>query len=127
MSRIYTVSYNGTITNAGGDVDLVELLPADDKPVKLVGFVFGQTSELGDAAEENLAKAVARGEWQATQFALERTSEGTRRGYGQRTRVDVASEAEALNVDPKLLRERLVRALLANDATGEDEGGGQGV
>lgn len=79
---------------------------------------------LADAAEENLARAVARGEWQATQFALERTSEGVRRGYGQRTRVDVAAEAEALNVDPKLLKERLVRALLASDAAGQEEGGG---
>jgi hypothetical protein len=81
---------------------------------------------LTDAAESNLAKAVARGEWQATQFALERTTEGVRRGYGQRARVDVRAEAEALNVDPKQLRDRLVRALLA-ESPDKPHGGGDGV
>jgi hypothetical protein len=60
MSRIYTVSFNGTITAAGGDTDLLEVLPADDKPVKLVGFVLGQISEVGDAAEEGLRISVMR-------------------------------------------------------------------
>ena len=60
MSRIYTVSYQGTITNAGGDTDLLELLPADDKPVKLRGFSLAQTSEVGDAAEEGLRVSVIR-------------------------------------------------------------------
>lgn len=60
MSRIYTVPFNGTLANAGGDVDLVELLPADDKPVKLRGFKFGQTSELGDSAEEQLRISIMR-------------------------------------------------------------------
>lgn len=77
---------------------------------------------LTDAAEQNLAAAVARGEWQATQFALERTAEGTHRGYGQRIRADVREEAEALNVDPQLLRERLVRALIASEPDGGVEG-----
>jgi len=54
MSRIYRVPYQGTLTNAGGDCDLFELLPADDKPIKLLGLILGQTSEVGDAAEENL-------------------------------------------------------------------------
>lgn len=60
MGRIYTVPYNGTITNAGGDADLLEVLPADDKPVKLRAINLGQTSELGDAAEENLRISVLR-------------------------------------------------------------------
>jgi len=60
MGRIYTVVYQGTITNAGGDVDLLELLPADDKPVKLRGLLLSQTSEVGDAAEEGLRISVAR-------------------------------------------------------------------
>lgn len=68
-----------------------------------------------DNAERNLAAAVTRGEWQATQFALERSSEGARRGYGQRSRIDVHAEAENLGVDPHVLRERLVRALIAAD------------
>ena len=53
MGRMYTVPFElGTVTNAGGNVDLWELLPADDKPIKLRGLRFGQTSEVGDAAEE---------------------------------------------------------------------------
>lgn len=60
MGRIYTVPYAGTITNAGGDSDLLELSPADDKPVKLRGWSIGQTSEVGDAAEEGLRISVIR-------------------------------------------------------------------
>lgn len=60
MGRKYSVSYNGTLTNAGGDSDLLELLPADDKPVRLLGMVFGQTSEVGDAAEEAIRISVLR-------------------------------------------------------------------
>jgi hypothetical protein len=60
MSRIYTVSYQGTITNAGGDTDLLELLPADDKPVKLRGILLSQISEVGDTAEEGLRISIMR-------------------------------------------------------------------
>jgi hypothetical protein len=52
MSRIYTVSFAGTVTNAGGNADLFEVTPADDKPVKLRGFSLGNYSEFGDSAEE---------------------------------------------------------------------------
>lgn len=58
MPRIYTVAWTGTVTNAGGDADLLEIVPADDKPVKLRGFCLGQTSEVGDAAEEGLRVTV---------------------------------------------------------------------
>lgn len=54
MPRIYRVPYTGTLTNAGGDSDLISIQPATNKPCRLVGWIFGQTSELGDAAEENL-------------------------------------------------------------------------
>lgn len=60
MSRIYTVSYQGTITNAGGDSDLIEILPADDKPVKLRGMLLSQISEVGDTAEEGLRISIIR-------------------------------------------------------------------
>lgn len=60
MGRIYSVTYNGTITNAGGNTDLLSIQPADDKPVKLRGFSFAQTSEVGDAAEEGLRITVKR-------------------------------------------------------------------
>lgn len=55
MGRIYRVPFAaGTVTNAGGNVDLWEITPADDKPCRIVGIRFGQTSEVGDAAEESL-------------------------------------------------------------------------
>jgi hypothetical protein len=60
MGRIYAITYNGTITNAGGNSDLVSIQPADDKPVRLRGIVLSQTSEVGDAAEENLRITVHR-------------------------------------------------------------------
>jgi hypothetical protein len=60
VGRIYTVPFTGTYTNAGGDTDLLEILPADDKPVKLRGFCLGQTSEVGDAAEENIRISIIR-------------------------------------------------------------------
>lgn len=60
MSRIYTVSYTGTVTNAGGNADLLEVLPADDKPIKLRGFLLSQLSEVGDTAEEGLRISVIR-------------------------------------------------------------------
>ena len=54
MSLPFYANYSGTITNAGGDTDLIEISPASNKPVKLRRFIIGQTSEVGDAAEENL-------------------------------------------------------------------------
>lgn len=60
MPRGYTVSYTGTLTNAGGDADLFYLLPADDKPIQLVGLLLAQTTELGDSAEENLRISILR-------------------------------------------------------------------
>jgi hypothetical protein len=60
MGRIYAVPYTGTLTNAGGNADLFEFLPADDKPIKLRGLKLGQTSELGDSAEESLRISIIR-------------------------------------------------------------------
>jgi hypothetical protein len=60
MGRIYAVAYQGTITNAGGNADLLELNPADDKPCKLRGFALGNFSEVGDAAEEAVRISVQR-------------------------------------------------------------------
>lgn len=59
-SRGYTVSYSGTLTNTGGDADLFELNPADDKPIRLRGFLIGQTSEVGDTAEEGIRITILR-------------------------------------------------------------------
>lgn len=52
--RMYRVPYTGTITAAGGDTDLIALTPADDKPIRLVGWIIGQSSENGDAQAENV-------------------------------------------------------------------------
>jgi hypothetical protein len=61
MGRIYSVPFAGaTVTNAGGNTDLWEFLPADDKPIRLRGFCLGQTSEVGDAAEEGVEVQVIR-------------------------------------------------------------------
>lgn len=55
MGRIYRVPFVATtVTNAGGNADLWEFVPADDKPIRLVGFRLGQISEVADAAEEAL-------------------------------------------------------------------------
>lgn len=60
MGRIYTCSYQGTLTAAGGDADLIEILPADDKPTKLLGWIISQWTEVGDTAEEALRLSVLR-------------------------------------------------------------------
>ena len=57
---VYTVPYNGTLTNAGGDSDWLEILPADDKVVMLRGIVVGQISEVGDAASEGVRISIIR-------------------------------------------------------------------
>lgn len=41
--------------------DLCELRPADDRPILLHGFQIGQSSDVGDAAEEMLRVEVRRG------------------------------------------------------------------
>lgn len=62
MSRMYTVSFDGaTVTNAGGDADLIELTPADDKPLTVCGWTIDVSSEVGDAAEEILRYKIIRG------------------------------------------------------------------
>jgi hypothetical protein len=58
MGRIYTVPYTGTLTNAGGNADLFELTPTDDKPIHLRGLILGQTSEVGDATEEAISISI---------------------------------------------------------------------
>lgn len=54
MAKLYRVPYTGTVTASGGDSDLLSIQPADDKPCRLVGWIIGQSSEVGDAQEENL-------------------------------------------------------------------------
>lgn len=62
MPRTYTVAFEAqTVAAASGDVDLFELDAATDKPIELVAVTFGQSTELGDVAEEQLRIAIIRG------------------------------------------------------------------
>lgn len=62
MGRIYTVVVdNGVYTNAGGDCDLLEILPATQKPTELIGFCVTVVSEEADTADEIMRFKVIRG------------------------------------------------------------------
>lgn len=60
MPNAFYAPYTGTLTNAGGDSDLLECSPASNKPCKLVRLIISQTSEVGDAAEENIRISIIR-------------------------------------------------------------------
>lgn len=60
MPRTYVVPWTGTVTNAGGNTDLWEILPADDQPCRILMIRLGQTSEVKDAEEEGLRVTVRR-------------------------------------------------------------------
>lgn len=57
--REYTVVFSAVAVSVAQD--LFELTPADDKPIEIYGICLGQTSDVGDAADENLAWSVIRG------------------------------------------------------------------
>jgi len=60
--RIYVIEFEAqTISNAGGDRDLFYLAPADDKPIKVIGWDLSQFSDLGDAGEEVMRLRWIRG------------------------------------------------------------------
>lgn len=59
MGRMYTVHLAPTAITAAAD--LMELTPADDKPICIHAFRVYQTTDLGDAAEEILGLAWVRG------------------------------------------------------------------
>lgn len=63
MARgVYTVTFSEqTIAAASGDVDLWEIVPADDKPVEIVAASLGNKSEIGDAQDEMLSINIVRG------------------------------------------------------------------
>lgn len=62
MPGIYTVeAENQTIATADGDVDLLELLAADDKPIELIGMGLYPTSEVQEAQEEWARLRIIRG------------------------------------------------------------------
>lgn len=59
QDRIYTVSFTGVAIT--GAVDIFELTPTDDKPIEVFGFFWGQSSDFGDAAAEQIGYRVIRG------------------------------------------------------------------
>jgi hypothetical protein len=59
QNRIYTVSFTGVAITAA--VDIFELTPADDKPLEILGFFWGQSSDFGDAQAEQIGYRVIRG------------------------------------------------------------------
>ena len=62
MPRLYLVEFEAqTIAAASGDIDLFSLDAATDKPIELVEVCLGQTTELGDTAEEQLRIRYIRG------------------------------------------------------------------
>lgn len=57
--RIYTVVFSAVAVSAAQD--LFELSPADDRPIEIVGIELGQTSDAGDAQDEQLQVSIVRG------------------------------------------------------------------
>lgn len=58
-ARIYTVAFSAVAVTVA--VDVFEIRPADDKPVEIIGLFIGQSSDVGDAADEMLGYSVIRG------------------------------------------------------------------
>lgn len=86
--------FTGTITNAGGNTDLLEVLPGDDKPVRLRGLLLSQISEVADAAEEGLQVSVQR--FPAT---VTSGSGGTADAAANRAPLDSADSAAGCTVE----------------------------
>lgn len=59
MGFVYTIKLAPTAYTVAAD--LVEITPADDKPVRILGFRVWQTSDLGDAQEEVITLSWIRG------------------------------------------------------------------
>lgn len=59
MPRSYSVVFSAVAVTAAQD--LFEITPADDKPVEIVGIELGQTSDSGDAQDEQLQISIIRG------------------------------------------------------------------
>lgn len=59
MGRKYYVDLPPTAVTVAAD--LVELTPADDKPIRVLGMNLGQTSDTGDAQEELISLVWVRG------------------------------------------------------------------
>lgn len=54
MPRTYRVPFQGTLTAAGGDSDLLEAVAGTGKPIRLLGMRIGQLTRVGDTNEIGL-------------------------------------------------------------------------
>ena len=59
MARIYVAEFADVAVTA--DQDLFSLLIGDDEPIKLLGCVISQNTDVGDAAAESLTIKIIRG------------------------------------------------------------------
>jgi hypothetical protein len=59
QDRIYTVSFQALAVTAS--IDFIEIVPADDKPVTILGVFLGQSTDYGDAQAEGLRWSIQRG------------------------------------------------------------------
>lgn len=59
MPRAYAITFSAVAVTAAQD--LFEISPADDKPVEIVGIELGQSSDSGDAQDEQLQISIIRG------------------------------------------------------------------
>lgn len=57
--RTYSVTFSAVAVSAAQD--LFEITPADDKPVEIIGIELGQSSDSGDAQDEQLQISIIRG------------------------------------------------------------------
>lgn len=62
LGRLYTVTFdNVSYTNANGDHDYFEIVPATNKPIVIEAIFVYTTTEVGDAQEEQVRWSVVRG------------------------------------------------------------------
>ena len=59
MAKIYSAEFAAVEVSAAQD--LFSLLVGDDEPIKILGCVISQSSDVGDAAEEGLLIKIIRG------------------------------------------------------------------
>lgn len=59
MGNRYVESFEAVAVTA--EVDLFEIVPADDRPVKVVGFSLAQTTDMGDSEAEQVRIEMIRG------------------------------------------------------------------
>ncbi len=60
MSGVYTVQFNGVAVTA--QQDFFEIVAASGKPIVVLGYSLSQTSEVGDAQEEQLSILLKSGQ-----------------------------------------------------------------